>query len=255
MTTITEDLDTPAADTIAATIDIALTDLSGQPIVGVHSGKRIVGTSRTTTTAADGTWQATLPANTEIDTPGGVGSAFRLVRRIDRRIVADDLVIVPTGTGPFPVEDITVTQLLPPPEVTPSTLIDSVQLTTTFGPVAAPPLGLLTVPIPGTVVTIPDDPRPMLVRGKGLLQSTVVPTVLTLAIGLPSSENESITDMTDIAPTEPASADTDVTGWAEEQVDPHSPGQRQLFITGTGGGDIQLTAALHAKARIQVLAV
>jgi hypothetical protein len=166
-----------------------------------------------------------------------------------------DDIIVPAGGGPYVVEDILATPLVPIPGATPSNEIDSAVLTTASAALAVNLVGTAT-PVPGLVVTVPDLERPVYLAADLPAFHQTVATAKLAALIAPVGS----TAVTQSAGTwgeffaGVAGATGQVTLHAFARLPAGSPGDYQVFVAGTSGNMI-VNGAVHDPAQLTELAV
>lgn len=106
--------------------------------------------------------------------------------------------------------------------------------------------------VPNTIVTVPDVPYPVLLRGHGAMIHSVANSVCALVI---VEAGGSITQRLDVGyGYNGTTASNPATAYPEALLDPHSPGEYQLMVYSFQTGTIRVEASQLQHAWLRVLA-
>lgn len=242
MGTVTGTLRRPDDSAFVGTVRFGLVDATGRAVHRAFdhaTGRTYLGPIDAEVSAA-GVYSLALPANTALDPAGS-----RWARTVLRDGVASvsDALIVPVGAGPFDEDDILAEALDPLPEPAPANLIDSAEITAPTGNLAVNAFVMTSVP--NTTVTVPNVARPVILRGGGPIRHSVANANVALLI---AAVGATLGAQLDAAFAQLGPIATLSSPKPEVLLDPHSPGDYQLFVFSTTTGNIVVDAVTAAQA-------
>jgi hypothetical protein len=245
MGTVTGTLLRPDTTGFAGAVRFGLVDATGRALARAFdpaNDRTYIGPIDAAVSAA-GIYTIALPANTSLE-PAGTRWARTFLR--DGVAGTTDPLIVPVGAGPFREEDILADPIDPLPEPAPANLIDSAQITAPTGNLAVNVLVITAVP--NTTVTVPDVAQPVILRGGGPIRHSVANANSALMIAPPGAVLGGQLD-TAFAPL--GAIATLATPKPELLLDPHTPGDYQLYVFSFTTGNIVVDAGATQKAYLR----
>lgn len=202
----------------------------------------VVGKQPTITTDVNGEYTIDLPANTSMEPEGTRWRRTVVGAGIDQ--FSDDI-IVPSGGGPYVLEDVLADSLAALPTPVATNDLDRATLTANFGPTAVNLLSIVAVT--GLVVDVPDLAVGCYVKATALMSHSAANAAVVLVIA-PVGASITTDPMQQATATLGAAA-TKETVVCELYLPAHSAGSYQVFVLGTSG-NLTVEASADAVASL-----